>query len=66
MKTFSSLIRIGLQLLVIAAIASCGGGAGEPDRPPAISNLTYSPSTAPQAPNGTVAINGTVDFADAG
>ncbi len=70
MRTFSFLTRIFLQVFVLAAMTSCGGGGGggvvEPLHPPTISNLVYAPSTARQAPNGTISITGTIDFADAG
>ncbi len=55
------------SLLAIFGFAACGGsGGGEPDHPPAISNLRFSPASALQAPDGTVTISGTFDFADAG
>jgi len=54
-------------LTVLAACGGGGGGGGEvPAHPPSISNLTYAPATALQAPNGTATISGTVDFTDAG
>ena len=37
-----------------------------PDHPPTIANLRYSPSSVSQVPNGTTAITGTIEFADAG
>lgn len=70
MKPFSYVTRIFLQVFMLGAIASCGGGGGGdggvPIHPPSISNLVYAPSTALQAPNGMISITGTIDFADAG
>lgn len=67
MNALLGLVRLSLQCLVFAAIASCGGGGGgDSSHPPSLSNLRYSPSTALQVPNGTATISGTVDFADAG
>ena len=68
MKTLLHLARIAFLAIVAAAISSCGSDSGsdEPSHPPSISNLAYSPSTAYQVSGGTVAINGAVDFTDAG
>ena len=67
MKTLGSFVRLCLQALAVAALVSCGGGGGgEPDHPPSISVLRYSPATALQVSKGTVTINGAVDFTDAG
>jgi hypothetical protein len=68
MKTLVHLAKIAFLAIVATAISSCGGdGNGdEPSHPPSISNLAYSPSTAYQVSNGTVAITGSVEFTDAG
>jgi hypothetical protein len=67
MKTLGSLARLCLQALAVMAMISCGGGGGgEPDHPPSISALRYSPATALQVPNGTVTITGAIDFSDGG
>ena len=58
-------------LLAIAIVASAcgggggGGGGGKTPSPPTISNLAFSPSSAPQG-GGTVDVNGTIDFTDSG
>lgn len=67
MKRLGLLICAFLQLVALAALVSCGGGGGgEAAHAPTISNLSYSPSSAFASPNGTVAVNGTMNVSDAG
>lgn len=71
MRTFGSLTRRFLQLVMAVALAACGGGDGgggevPAAHPPSISDLAYTPSTAMQVPSGTATITGTVTFSDAG
>lgn len=68
MKTLVQLARFAFLAFTAALISSCGGdnGGDEPDHPPSISNLVYSPATASRVAGGTVAITGSVEFTDAG
>ena len=54
--------------IAIASLAACGGGGsgGSDPTPPQLSNLTFSPTDTAQTKGGTFAVQGTVDFADAG
>ena len=42
----------------------CDRGGGDGGGAPSISNLRYAPTSALQQPDGTLTIDGTVDFAD--
>lgn len=42
------------------------GGGGNSSTLPTISNLSYSPNSATQSANGTVTVNGSINFADSG
>src|SRR5271168_29117 len=59
-----------LLVVTILVLVSCGGGGGgggsAPPTPPVLSNLNYSPTDTAQTQSGTFAVQGTVDFTDAG
>ena len=62
-------LRTLLAGVALATLAACGGGgsggAAAPT-PPTLSNLKYSPIDTAQSAGSTFAVQGTVDFADAG
>lgn len=67
MNAFFHCARFLLGVSALAALISCGGGGGgETAHAPAMSALSYSPATAFQAAGGTVVVDATVVFADAG
>ncbi len=67
-KIGTRILRILLAAIAGAALTACGGGGGgsSSPTPPVLSNLIYSPTDSAQSPTGTFAVQGTVDFADAG
>jgi len=60
------IVKLILGSLLVLGLLSCGGGGGEPDHSPAISNLRYSQAAAVQASGGTASIDVLVDFTDTG
>lgn len=62
-------LRTLLAGVAIVSLAACGGGGSggaAASTPPTLSNLNYSPIDTAQSAGGTFAVQGTVDFADAG
>src|SRR5271165_3271434 len=58
-----------LAAIAGASLTACGGGGGGGSTsppPPILSNLNYSPTDTAQSQSGTFAVQGTVNFADAG
>jgi Bacterial Ig-like domain len=62
-------LRTVLAALAGASLTACGGGGGGSSAsptPPVLSNLNYSPTDTAQTQSGTFAVQGTVNFTDAG
>lgn len=61
-------LRWQLVIAALACLAACGGGGGSSasPTPPVLSNLKYSPTDTVQSAGGTFAVQGTLDFTDAG
>ena len=60
-----------LFLGFLLAVAGCGGGGGSGSgggnaSVPSISNLRYSPTSAPFAQGGIITVSGSIDFSDPG
>jgi len=60
-------VRVSWIGVLVAVLSACGGGGGGNfDSAPAISNLRYTPSTELQLPGSKTTVTGTIDFADTG
>jgi hypothetical protein len=66
----TGILRTLFAAVMGASLTACGGGggggSGSSPTPPVLSNLNYSPTDTAQSQAGTFAVQGTVDFADAG
>jgi hypothetical protein len=63
----TTVLRTLLCGVAVASLAACGGGGGSAGpTPPTLSNLKFSPADTAQTASGTFAVQGSVDFTDAG
>lgn len=67
---FKKLLTSAFTSCAIFSLCACGGGGGgggsASPTPPVLSNLNFSPTDTAQTQSGTFALQGSVDFADAG